>query len=109
MGLSYIHRILYDSLGYTGNTYYYRLVQKRTGLIWDNVNNVLAVNPTWEDSAIPMSDTNSNGQYPAVVPAGVPAGTYDFISYKQSGSVPQNTDDVELQWDFPPIGGALGF
>jgi len=109
MGLSYTHRILYDSLGHTGNTYYYRLVQKRTGLIWDNVNEQLSANPNWEDSAISMTETGTTGQYPVIVPEDVPAGTYDFIAHKQAGSVPQNTDDIELQWDAPPIGGALGF
>ena len=109
MGVSYIHRNLYDALGYTGNTYYYRLIQKRTGLIWDNTNGVLAANPAWEDAAIPITEVGNTGQYPVYVPADVPAGTYDFVAYQQAGSVPQNTDDVELQWDAPPIGGALGF
>jgi hypothetical protein len=99
MGLSYIDRILYDSGGHTGNTYYVRFVRLVDGLIWDAVNEEMAATPNWSDSAITLVEADSAGQFPIVVPAALPRGNFDVIVYQQLGSVPQNTDDVTLQYD----------
>jgi len=108
MALSYISKILYDSKGHTGNIYYARFVKKSNGRIWDNVNEELAADPNWEDSAIPLVETGTTGQYPVVVPADLPKCVYDIIIYLRAGSVPQSTDDVELQYD-AAIGSIFGF
>ena len=105
---SYIDRTIYDSLGHTGNTYYYRAVRKADGRIWDNINGELADNPNWEDSAISLTETGTTGQFDVVIPENFPRGTFDIIVYIQTGSAPQNTDDVELQYD-TTVGGILGF
>lgn len=108
MSLEYIDRILYDSQGHTGNTYYVRFVKLADGKIWDNVNDVLAANPNWEDSAIILSETGQTGQYNIVIPKALPRGNYDVIVYKQDGSAPANSDDIELQYD-TSAGSIFGF
>jgi hypothetical protein len=99
MALAYLLRTLYDSLGHTGNVYYVRFVRLADGYIWDPVNEEMAVDPAWEDSAILLVETGTTGQYPILVSADQPRGNFDVIVYKQSGSAPQNTDDITLQFD----------
>jgi hypothetical protein len=76
MGLSYIDRILYDSLGYTGNVYYVRFVRKYDAKVWDSVNGVMADDPDWEDAAVTLSEVGTNGQYNVVIPGGKCSGKY---------------------------------
>jgi hypothetical protein len=95
----YIDRIFYDSLGYTGNTYYCRFVFNSDGTIWDADAAALAVSPTWENSAVPLVEQGGNtGQYALIIPTALPVGKYDVIIYLQAGSDPANTDDVALQY-----------
>jgi len=109
MSLAYIDRIVYDALGYTGSTYYCRFVRKADGQIWDPVAGEMAVSPTWEDSAVNMPEIGGNtGQYAVPITANHPRAVFDVIVYKQAGSSPANTDDVELQFD-TSIGSIFGF
>lgn len=112
-----LDRILYDSEGSSGNTYYVRWVKKASGLIWDDVNKELVADPTWEDSAIILEETGETGAFNVWVPTGIdeetelplfPPGTYDVIAYKQEGSVPQKEDNIEKQWD-SNVGSIFGF
>jgi len=104
----YVLLKVYDALGHTGNVYYERFVHYIEDLIWDNVARELVENPTWEDSAIILVEEGETGTFPVVVPAGLPEGRYDYIVYRQVGSVPQNTDDIEKQGSFSK-GGEFGF
>jgi len=108
MALSYIDRILYDSGGHTGNKYYVKFVRMADGKIWDNVNKEMATNPNWENAAIALVETDTAGQFPIIIPADLPRGNFDVIVYRQLGSVPQNTDDIELQYD-TSVGSIFGF
>ena len=108
MGLQYIDRIVYDSLGHTGNTYYNRFVRKFDAKVWDSVNGVMATDPNWEDAANVLPEVGTNGQFNVVIPADMPRGTFDVLVYKQLGSAPANTDDLELQYD-TSVGSIFGF
>jgi len=108
MSISYVDRILYDSDGHTGNVYYVRFVRLADGKIWDSTNGALAVNPNWEDSAIVLVETGTTGQFKINIPEDLPRANYDVIVYQQEGSVPQNTDDLELQYD-TSAGSIFGF
>ena len=109
MSLAYTDRIVYDALGYTGNTYYCRFVRKRDGWIWDPVAGVMAEEPTWADSAVAMPEVGGNtGQYAVPITADHPRAVFDVVVYIQAGSAPVNTDDVELQFD-TSVGSIFGF
>lgn len=106
----YILRNLFDAGGYTGNIYYYRVVRRSDSYVWDPTSAGM-VDPgaiDWEDSTTPIIDDDSTGVYPIEVSADLPAGTYDMVVYHQLGSVPANTDDVELQFEFKQ-GSIYGF
>ena len=106
-----LDRILYDAAGHQipPAIYYVRWVKKASGLIWDDVNKELMPNPDLEDSAILLEETGLTGSFPVWVPREIPPGVYDVICYKQGGSVPQNTDNIERQWDTSSPGSILGF
>jgi len=98
MGLgSYIDQIVYDALGHIGNVYYFRIVRKRDGYIYDAVTKTVVSLPTWEDSAIILVEIGTTGAFPIVIPAELTGDLYDIIVYKQLGSNPAETDDVEEQ------------
>lgn len=101
-------RTIYDSQGHSGNTYYATYTRKISGKIWDNTNEELADNPDRVDSAVSLTETGLHGQFDIISPADLPAGNYDVVVYNQAGSIPQTSDDVELQFDVG-IGGVFGF
>jgi len=111
--MAYIDQIIYDAGGHTGNVYYVRFVVTGSApevkQIWDNVNEELAVSPTWENSAIELIEVGLTGAFPIVTPEDLPEGKrYDVIVYKQLGSVPHYTDDVEKQYELKH-GSIFGF
>jgi len=109
MSLAYTNRMIYDAAGYTGNTYYARLVRKADGFIWDPVNGEIVVAPSWADSVVLLEEVGgSTGQYKVPISAVVPRYVYDVIIYLQAGSEPANTDDVQLQYD-TSVGSIFGF
>lgn len=104
----YIDSNFFDANGYTGTTYYYRLVQRGSGYVWDNTNEELAENPDWGDSAIAMEAVGTTGQYKVIIPVEVESSTYDLIIYLQAGATPANTDDVQNHRQIK-IGSIYGF
>jgi hypothetical protein len=105
----WISRVFHDAGGFTGNTYYFRLVRRGDAKIWDNVAQELATAPTWADSAIAMTDAQSTGDYPVVIPSEVTAGhDYSVIIYLQAGGSPANTDDAQDNY-IQKIGDIFGF
>lgn len=104
----YLSSIVYDSDGHTGNTYYARIVNKWTAYIWDNTNTEMVALPSWANSVVDLDETGLTGQFPFYVPAGLPSGNYDVIVYKQLGSAPANTDDIEGLYDLKQ-GDIFGF
>ena len=108
MSLQYVDRIIHDSQGHTSNNYYYRFVRKADGKIWDAVNEVLVDDPNWADAAIVLVEVGTQGVYKVIIPAALPRGQYDVVIYLRSGSVAQNTDDIELQYD-TTAGSIFGF
>lgn len=105
---SYQDTTIYDAQGHTGNIYYVRLVDKLTGLIWDNTNEEMATTPTRANSAVALPELGTTGQYPFNVPAKLPAGNYDMIVYKRAGASPANSDNIENQYDLRK-GSIFGF
>lgn len=106
---SYIDRIYYDAQGYTGNVYYYRLIRRSDGAIWDYVNQVFSTSTIWSNSAHIMEQIGTTGQYLIRISGELPAGdTYDVVIYKQAGAVPVDTDDVQDQYQLRH-GGRFGF
>lgn len=106
---SYVDRILHDSGGYTGNTYYIRIL-RRDGYVWDSNAGVFAAHSlvSWANSAILLIENGSSGDYPVVIPKDFPAGIYDIIVYLQAGGSPANTDDISKQWE-TKVGDIFGF
>jgi len=104
----YIDRIFFDADGYTGNTYYFRVVRRRDDYVWDTVAEAFAVDTSWANSANEMSDAQSNGHYPVIIPEDFPADTYEIIIYKRGGGSPVNTDDVETSYE-TKVGSIFGF
>lgn len=106
---AYVIDRIYDAQGHTGNTYYVRFVEVETGLIYNSVTKTLAAGVSRMDSAIELIEDDSDGSFPVVVPAELPTGKrYDYIVYKQDGSTPENTDDVQKQKTFTH-GSIFGF
>lgn len=107
----WIERHLHDAGGHTGNIYYIRIIQRYASLVWDPSNRVLKPegDNLWEDEIITLVEEGETGVFPVVVPYDIPAGTYDIVVYQQLGSVPQNTDDIEKQWETKLGGDIFGF
>lgn len=106
----YIDRNLFDAGGHTGNTYYNRIVRRVDSYIWNPTSKkMLPVDLiTWVDSVTVLQEEGTTGVYPIMISKDLPAGTHDVIVYKQLGSVPQNTDDIERQFELKH-GGIFGF
>lgn len=106
---AYIDRIYYASGGHiNGAQYYYRVVRRGDGKIWDDVAKAFSDTTTWAASAISMSEKGTTGEFPVVIPADFPADTYDIIIYTWAGSSPANTDDVSSQYN-AKVGSIFGF
>jgi len=107
---SYIDRHLHDAGGYTGNTYYVRIIRTADSKVWDNNSESLkdVGDVTWDNSAKELVEEGTTGTYPVLIPEDFPAGTYEIIAYLQLGSSPDNTDDVEKQWQ-TKVGDIFGF
>jgi len=85
----------------------FRLVNAFSGWIWDNTNAVMALAPTYSDTAIATAeDANING-IPIVIPETVPPGDYDLLIYDAAS--PANTDAYSkwyrIAWDGHQING----
>lgn len=105
----YVDRIYYDAQGYTGNVYYFRIVRRSDGAIWDYTTQEFSTSTTWLNSAHIMEQIGTTGQYLIRISKDLPANdTLDVIIYKRSGSVPVDTDDVEDQYQLK-FGGKFGF
>jgi len=107
----WVERNLYDSEGHSNSTYYIRIIRRKDSYIWDPINQeIVAVDAiTWEDSTTLLVEQGETGVFPVVVDKDIPAGTYDIIAYKQLGSAPANTDDVEKEWETKLGGDIFGF
>lgn len=105
---AYIDRIFFDAQGYTSNTYYFRIIRRSDNYIWDTVAEAFAIDTTWANSAIEMSDAQMNGQYPVIIPADFPSSTYEITIYLQVGSAPAASDDVESTFEVK-VGSVFGF
>ena len=107
----WVERHLYDAGGHTANIYYIRIIQRYASLIWDPGNRILVAENTilWEDEATVLVEEGLTGAFPIMAPFDIPAGTYDVVVYQQLGSVPQNTDDVEKQYETKLGGDIFGF
>lgn len=107
---NYIERNLYDAGGHTGNTYYTRIVRKVDSKVWDPSNKEMMDESeiTWENSTTLLVEEGSTGVFPIIISKDLPAGTYDIVVYKQLGSLPQSTDNIEKQWEIKH-GSIFGF
>lgn len=107
---AYYDKHYFDAGGTTGNTYYYRLIRRGDGSVWDASTGKMELAPTWPGSAIAMTERPANtGQYPIRIPAGIPKGhIYEAVIYLQAGSQPINTDNVVGQYELK-IGDIFGF
>jgi hypothetical protein len=105
---AYNDSMLFDSQGHTGNHYYVRFVDDRSGEIWNDVSGAMEVNPSRADSAVDLVEVGTSGQFPIRVPADLPYGYYDAVIYILAGSEPADTDDVTKQITFTK-GSDFGF
>lgn len=104
----YIERLFF---GPSGNNYYFRVIRRGDGKIWDNVNFELSDDPTWTDTAIVMTEKGTNGQYPVTFPianALTQGHTYDVVVYKRATATALNTDVVQAQYEVK-VGSVFGF
>jgi len=107
---NYTDRNLFDAGGHTGNIYYIRIVRRDDSYTWSPSDEIL-VDPasvSWSSTIILLEEKGSTGIFPIVIPKSLPADIYDVVVYKQLGSNPQNTDDVENEWSFAH-GSIFGF
>lgn len=105
----YVDRIYYDAQGYTGNVYYFRIVRRSDGAIWDYTSEEFSTSTEWLDSVNIMEQIGDTGQYLIRIDKDLPANdTCDVVIYKRDGAVPVNTDDVEDQYQLK-FGGIFGF
>ena len=109
LSADYTDRIFYDAQGHTGNTYYYRLVRRSDGAIWDGTAETFSLTTTWSNSVHTMTETGVTGQWPVVIEKELPAGdTYNIIIYERAAATAANTDDVETEYDLRH-GSIFGF
>jgi len=105
----YIDRVFVDALGHTGNTYYYRLVRRSDGAIWDYTAQEFSLTTTWLNSAHIMAETGTTGQFPVIIDKDLPASSVCYvIIYKQGGAAPAKTDAVETEYSLRH-GSIFGF
>lgn len=89
-------RTIYDVSGHTGNTYYIVCVEQRTGRVWNNQTRQMEENPDREDCAIILQEIGTSGRFVIELPDDLPKGSkYDIVVYKQDGSEPADTDNVQ--------------
>lgn len=107
----WIERHLHDAGGHTGNIYYIRIISRTHSKIWDPTNKVMKAvgDITWDASTILLVEEGLTGVFPIVIAKEMSADTYDIIAYRQLGSTPANSDDVEKQWESKLGGDIHGF
>lgn len=106
---AFIDKIYFASGGHVpGATYYFRVVRRDDGTIYNKNTNLFSSSTSWADSANSMDETGTTGQFPVVIPASFPVGTFDIAVYSQLGSSPANTDDV-VDTHQSKIGDIFGF
>lgn len=85
---------------------YFRLINS-AGMIWDVTNGESSAATAWADSDTALTWDSTIGAYPVTIPAGLPAGEWDFLLY--DAAVPADTDEVVLGYHFRrTIAGGLG-
>lgn len=108
---AYIDRIFFAANGHVeGDIYYYRLIRRDDNKVWvwNNITKALAEVVDWADSVVDAPENGTNGEYPIVIPADVPGGSYYVTVYKMVGSFPANIDDVQDNY-LCKIGDIFGF
>ena len=109
LSADYIDRVYYDAQGYTGNDYYFRIVRRSDGAIWDYSAEAFSTSTTWLNSVNVMEQIRTTGQYLVRIDKDLPAGdTYDVVIHLRAGAVPVNTDDVANQYQLRH-GSIFGF
>lgn len=106
---AYIDRNYYASGGHVdGAVYYFRIVRRDDGKIWNTSTEAFADNTSWANSVVAMTEKGTTGAFPVIIPADFPPGTFDIIIYNQLGGSPENTDDVATQYQ-TKVGDIMGF
>ncbi len=106
---AYIDRTYYASAGHVDNVYYYfRIVRRQDGWIWNNNTLQFEIDTSWANSAISITEKDTTGAFPIIIPASFPSTTVDIVVYRRAGSSPANTDDVSDQYQ-TKIGSIFGF
>lgn len=89
-------KILFDSGGHTGKTYYVRHVEANDNTIFNTLTGELSLSTSWSDSITELVENGVTGQYPIPIPALLPTGhLYAVLIYEQVGSDPSNTDNIQ--------------
>ena len=97
--MSQINRMMYDSQGHTGSTYYALFVVKNTGESFDWVADALVADPSRINSAVLLGEVGTSGKFPIVVPTNLPKGKiYDVVICLQAGVPAAVTDDVQTTY-----------
>jgi hypothetical protein len=68
----------------------------------------VALDTSWANSAVSMTETGQTGQYPIVIPDDVPAGLYHVIVYTQAGGSPAKEDNIKEKYVLQ-VGSIFGF
>ncbi len=107
--MSFIDKMIYDSQGHTGNTYYNIFVNKRTGETWNWVTETMDASPTRPNSAVLLAEVGLSGKFPIIVPTNLPKGILiDVVVYLQAGTPANDSDDLETSYSFHH-GSIFGF
>lgn len=89
-------RTVYDSQGHTSNIYYIVIVEQGSGKAFNVTTKKLEEDPDRIDCAIVLNEIGTSGRFLIELPDELPKGhVYDIVIYKQDGSNPQETDDVQ--------------
>lgn len=91
-----------------GATYYFRIVRRGDGKIWNTLTSAFSDTTPWAASTIAMTEKDTTGEFPVVIPENFPSDTHDIVIYGQAGSAPANTDDVLSQFECK-VGSVFGF
>jgi len=88
--------VIFEAEGHSGSSYYIQITNKKTGYIWNAVTEAMEASPDPVDSGIALVENGSLGQFPIIIPYGLPEGHFEYtvVVKEVAGSIPQNTDNI---------------
>jgi len=83
---------MFMSIEYTSGVTIYAVIHDQSNNLWNGSSFEAYNSAHWTSYAIAFTEQGSIGYYSALVPAGIPVGSYSFTAYQQLGGTPATTD-----------------